>query len=111
MRVERNAALPLEGATEKGAWTSCAFARTSSSSDRATGSDAAMLLESCGSAGMAGPARYLTTTKCPTQRVRDGLSIWLPTSYLTHLLATTLLVHAKPPLSEMFSLLLGASSP
>jgi hypothetical protein len=69
------------------------------------------LLGSCGSAGMAGPARYSTTTKCPTQRVRDGLSTWLPTSYLTHLLAaTTLLLHTKLPLPETFSLLLGASS-
>jgi hypothetical protein len=43
--------------------------------------------------------------------VRDGLSGWLPTSYLTHLLAiTTLLVHTKLPLPERFSLLLSASS-
>src|SRR5215203_5973448 len=78
--------------------------------ERASGSDTARLLESCGSAGMAGAARYLTTTKCPTQRVRDGLFGWLPASYLTHLLAATLLVHTKLPLPERFSLLLGASS-
>ena len=42
--------------------------------------------------------------------LRDGFSGWLPTSYLTHLLATTTLLHAKLPLPETFSLLLSASS-
>jgi hypothetical protein len=78
--------------------------------DPRTGSDMVRLLGSCGFASMAGPARYLTTTKCPTQRVGDGLSTWLPPSYLTHLLAATLLVHTKLSLPEKFSLLLGASS-